>query len=198
MKIMNYLKTAMTACGAVLILASCTMAPPAGRAAVNSFAHIQPLSLNVSDIQIFDDFQPTMTDPYIEHTMVNPPYRAAYNMTQRAFTADGIEGVLEVHITDAGIRQTDRQVKQNNLIKTREHFYEGALKAEVILISNDSIRQEQGRGQINVARQLSVPASMSMTQREMALNGMVEKLVMDYHTGLVDILEDDFQLLLKR
>ena len=192
---MTRLHTFMVMALTVLAIGACTNAPPAGRAAINSFAHIQPLPLDVANIEVFDDFQPSLEAPYIEHTMVNPPYRAAYNMTQRAFTADGIERALQVRMTEASVKHSERVVKQNNFIKTREHVYQAHLKADVIMTHNDSVRQELGRGAIDVQRNMTVPASMSLTEREIALNGMIEKLVMDYHDGLVDILRDDFQVL---
>lgn len=182
----------------VIILAGCIHTPPAGKAAVSTFDHISPVPLNVSIVNIEDQYTPPLKLPNIEHTLVNPPYRAAYNMARRTFQNTGANDELSIIIREAEILQTQGDLETSNGFdfwnQNRTEIYKGYLRVELVLKQSVPPYSELGRGDVKVNRTLKLSESTSLTERETSLNQMVEGMMRDFHAGLVRIAEEEFRI----
>ncbi len=180
---------------AMFMLIGCVQTPPAGHAAVNNFSHIQPVNLNVASIDVQDQYIPPMKAPNIEHMMVNPPYHAAYNLAKRSFNAVGANDELKIIIHEAKIVQSSDNASAATFWSGgRTYLYKGFMRADVVLNQSVPPYSQLGKGEVKVNRVLKLPENTSLTQREIAMNKMVEEMMNDFHSGLIDVVQNKFNI----
>lgn len=184
--------------GALLFIGACTSTPPAGRVAVDTYAHLSPVDVNVASIEIYDDYIPPMTGPNIEHEMINPPYRAAYNMINNAFKSTSPNNTLEFHIRDGSVKMeriADNQSSFKIWQRQTLRKYTGRLHLDIVLLKSVPPYEQIGAGTVKVRREMTTPESLSVAEREEAINQMSENMISDLRQGIRDVLDKKLNLL---
>lgn len=186
--------------GFAVLLSACVQSPPVGSAAVNTFAHVAPIDVAASNVSVTDEYTPPLKLPNIEHTLVNPPYRAAYNLARRTFNATGANDELAIVIRDAKIvRSLDVDSQTGNYSIWHDptmDVYKGYVRADMILKQSVPPYGTLGNGEVKVNRTLKLPKTISLANRDIALNRMVEEMMADLHKGMIDVARNKFQIVL--
>lgn len=184
-------------CLAVIGMMGCTTSPPQGRVAVETFEHLQPVYLDVSRIEVQDQYALPMQAPHVEHNLVNPPYNAAFNMMRRAFQSDGANDILELNIVEASVLKTKVEDPSPSFKLWQKQYgrkYDGNLRVEIVLKRSVPPYEVIGQGNVSAKRELILPESMSLSEQEVAINSMTEKMITDLRKGLIAVLDEQFGL----
>jgi len=182
-------------------LAACVSSPPAGRVAVDTYEHLEALALDVATVEIRDQYTPPMAAPFVEHRMINPPYSAAYNMMSHAFESVGANDVIELHIIEASIQETQIEDYPTGFRlwqKQRAKKYDGRLVVEAVLKRSVPPYSTLGQATVTAQRSLTAAENLSLSEREQAINSMMENMVHDLRQGLMSVFDEKFGVLLAK
>lgn len=175
-------KVAM-AFAAVLALGACeSVQPQIQRLPDISFAHKQPIMLNIAELRIDPQYQPPGRKPNIEHVMPVSPEAAAVRWAQdrlRPMGAAG-SGAARMIISDARVIEVPLPVEKGvtSLFKEQQaERYEGFLDVSIQILDqrNLPIADVVARA----TRTRSVPQGISLNERDRVLHQMTEDLITD-------------------
>ena len=181
-------------------LTACTFSAPSSNVTPLTFDAINSVNLNVADINISDEYTPPLKSPYIEHTLVNPPYRAAYNLIQSAYKPFGSQDEIQFVIKKASI-VTEQVSDTVSLFKFWQDqmatLYTAQVIVEIYLKEGMPPYTQKGQGEVVVTRKLKVSPQSSAVEREEELNHMVELMMLDLKSGLTKTLEENLQVVVR-
>ena len=173
------------------LISSCTFNPNKNTPATLNYDDIEPAVVEVSKVVVTDQYKPPLKLPNIEHKMINPPYRAAFNMMNSAFVAGGTSNVLHLNIIEASIEAENTYDTVSNFKFWQDQsakHYSAELLVEADLQSLEPPYNNLGSGHVSLTRELVIADTTSVLKREEALNKMVEALISDLRQGLSETL----------
>ena len=179
------------------VLSGCSISAPKANVAPLTYDSIKPVNLNIADIVITDAYQPPLVAPYVEHTLINPPYRAAYNLMQNSFSAKGSDNEAHFTIKKASIvsEQTDDNISSFRFWQNQSaRLYTAQIIVDIELKQKQPPFSELGRGDVVVTRSLKIPEQASVLEKEEALNGMVRAMMADVKVGMKDVLNKNLKI----
>lgn len=187
---------AMALMTAVSVFAiGCTNGIPVFSLPELTFEQVQPVSLNVAKIEIFDDYKSPMAAPNIEYTFKTPPARATRLLVERQLKADGVEKILRVFITDASVVEENLPVTtgfKGMMLQEPSQRYNARVALRFELVDEQAPDIAIGHAQVTATRTKTVMENISLASRDRAHFELTEELMKDVSNGLETIVRDTF------
>lgn len=177
---------------AILVLGACSSAPQATALPGLTFAHLQPLALNVSVVDIRDDSKPLKAQ---DESFVIAPGEALETYIQRRFAAAGPANKLEAIIEEADVTHAYKP-SPNSAGK----FFEVAgideydVKVRLRLEHDDGAPQPLYSNTLTVHRMIRVSEHASVAEREKRQMEGLEILFQDLDREAQRIVLQDMRL----
>ena len=67
------------------------------------------ISINAANITIKETYESKFSDPYIDHSLKNPPAKRLKSWIQTNINASGKENIIEINILDASIKRIEKK-----------------------------------------------------------------------------------------
>jgi hypothetical protein len=161
-----------------VILVGCVDAPPVPTYPAITFQHLNPITLNVSEIKIVNEFKPTLEPPHVEHEMPVKIDQSVRTWVKDRLRASGNNGaVAVVTIKDASVVEEilEKQGGIKTLItKDQSELYKFHVLVEVKI---NEISGASGFVTAEATRSKSVPEGITLNQREQTYYDQVEALM---------------------
>lgn len=180
---------------ACLFLAGCTEGPPETQTPVLTFTQMQPVSLNVAQIAVQDQYTPPMKEPYVDHLFKQTPAAAARELVEKQLTGHGPDRLLRVVIEDASVIKEDLKADDGIMgLFTYEQAerYKGRVALRFELLRNASSDFVLGHAEITANRTITLMEDASPAEREMAFFRMNEGMMQDLYKGLQTTVKTTF------
>ncbi len=172
----RFLALALTA----LALASCQDAPAPSSPAGISFGNKAPLRLSVAQINVVENYRPTMAAPFVDHTLPTPPIMAIKQWAGQRFVAAGGQGSLEIAVEDASVKETPLAKKDGLtgfFTDDQEARYDGHIKLTLRLYDGvNTISVAEANAEVSRWRTINEKATVA--QREAMFNGMLQEMML--------------------
>ena len=98
---------------------------------------LSKISINVNDIEINKIYKAIYSDPYIDHSLINPPIQRLENWIYENVKIFGKKNKLEINIIDASIKKLEVEKKDSKKIQEKNIFkYELFYLVEYNLLTN--------------------------------------------------------------
>lgn len=150
-----------------------------------SFAHLQPISLNVARIDVENRYVSPATRPNVEHEFPVSPAAAASNWGRDRLRAVGNSGTARVIVRRASVVEVP--LKRSSGLKgafTRDQ----SERYDAIIDMVVEVRDAQGNVRVTAEstakRSRSVSENISLNEREKVWFSMTESMMADLNTAL--------------
>lgn len=147
-----------------------------------SFANRPPVKMRVAEIRLVPAYQPPMVPPFAEHRFPTPPAKAAEQWVRDRMTAVGTQGVLEVTIEDAAVREVELPKKtgiEGWFTDDQDTRYDAQLTVTMRLYDGLS-GLSVANGNITVTRARTVHEKASVAEREHAFDTLVGEMMAQF------------------
>ena len=140
----------------------------------------EPIQLKVSQIKVTSEFTPSFTRPHVEHLFPVSIEKTAELWAQDRLKAADYSSrkIAEVIIKDASVtealEQNGNQIFNNDRVK-----YRATLVMTVKITDPDNMSQASTN--VDAWRELIIPASTDIAEKEQYWNGMVTKLFDEFN-----------------
>ncbi len=150
-----------------------------------SFAHLEPISLNVLRIEVENRYVSPAMRPNVEHEFPVSPAKAALNWARDRLRADGLGGVARVIVRRASVVEVP--LKRTTGVKgafTRDQSerYDAVINMMVEL--RDANGNVRVTAESTAKRSRSVSENLSLNDREKIWFEITEKMMADLNTAL--------------
>ena len=81
------------------------------------------ISISVENIEIIETYESKFSDPYIDHSLNNPPIKRLKSWIQTNINVFGTENKLEINILDASIKKIETKNKEAKKYEEKDIFY---------------------------------------------------------------------------
>lgn len=143
-----------------------------------SFGSALPYRLDVGQLEIIPQFQPSMTRPNIEHLMPISPETATIKWAQARIKPVGTTTALvRITILDASVTETTQNGQDR---------YEGVLEISIQLFNEEGLPQANALAR--AARTKTILNSVSLNERDQALYELTEGLSHDIDTRMNQLI----------
>ena len=150
-----------------------------------SFAHLQPISLNVARVEVENRYVSPATRPNVEHEFPVSPAAAASNWGRDRLRAVGQSGTARVIVRRASVVEVP--LKRSTGIKgafTRDQ----SERYDAIIDMMVEVRDARGNVRVSAEstakRSRSVSENISLNEREKVWFSMTEAMMADLNTAL--------------
>ena len=180
---MNIRLRQILAVALVATAAACSSAPPPPPTFPDiHFLALPPFRLNVSEIQVVDQFQPTFQEPNVEHEFPVPPQRALHNWaTDRLQAVGPATGyVARFSIVDASVRESNLPKKEGlKAVFTTQQAerYDGHVSVRLEIINPQGVAERTATAEAAVSR--SVAEGITLNERDKVWYDMTRDLMAD-------------------
>lgn len=163
-----------------LALAACQDAPAGHSVQAIHFGSKPPVRLNVAQITITETYRAPLAAPNVDHTLPTPPIMAIKQWAGQRLVAGGAQGSLEVNIEDASVKESKLPLKdgvKGFFTDEQEARFDGHIRISLRLydgVNTISVAQ----GDVDVTRFRTINEKATVAQREEALNGMVQEMIL--------------------
>lgn len=165
---------------AVCGLAACQTTTPPQATPQISFAGKAPIALNVGQLEIVPEYQPSAKRPNVEHLMPLSPEAATVRWAQERLHPMGRSGTARVVIRDASVVEVPLKTEKGFTGLFKE---EQAERYDAILDVAIQIQDERHLTQADVVaratRSRTVPEGVTLNERDRILNEITETLIRD-------------------
>lgn len=172
-------------------LAACQTPMEHTNSALPRFNDKPVIRLDVSDIKINDEYEPTTKMPFIEHTFNHTPSEVIQSWVHDRLEAGGVKRRLEVTITDASVKETSLPPTpglKGLFTNDQEARYDASVKLEARIYEDGKI--------VSIA-EATATAQMSNTIAENATlverDQFFDKLTLDVVTKATNELEKNMR-----
>ena len=147
-----------------------------------TFVHLQPFNVNVTSIEIVNQFSSLMKAPHIELKLPTSPATALIQWVKDRLKATGKFGKLRVFIEDASATETqldlDRSLK-GQFTKQQSHLYKFSIRATALLTDASGVRL--GSATATATRSTTIREDISLNERQQAWFELVDQLINDFN-----------------
>ena len=169
----------------VLLLAGCAVPPPSPTLPELTFAHLDPIRLDVGKIEIVDEYVPPLKAPNVEHEFPVAPAEAAQRWGRDRIIAAGTSGVARIVIRNAGVIEVplEKTAGLTGLITVDQAArYDGTLEMLIEIRSDRGTQEAFVRAFAN--RSQSVPEDITLNERQAVFYELTEGLIGDLNAEL--------------
>lgn len=182
----------------LLCVSACTTTPAAQKAPVPelSFTNISPYHVDVLRVDVENLYQPGADPKDVATSFPVQPDIAVKRYAENRLQPGGQRGGLKFIIEDARIYQS--QFEQDNKVVSwmgagKQDQYEIFLRLK--LYYTDDVGLQEGRqGTLNFNRTLTMPASVSLAERELRQLKFLEQLMQDVDASVSKALAERFSM----
>lgn len=170
---------------AVFLLAGCAAEVQKPGFPQISFAHLQPISLNVARIDVENRYVSPATRPNVEHEFPVSPAAAASNWGRDRLRAAGTSGVARVIVRRASVVEVP--LKRSTGIKgafTRDQAERYDAIIDMMVELRDASGNVRVTAESTAKRSRSVSENISLNDREKVWFEMTEMMMSDLNTAL--------------
>jgi len=181
------LKKLLVACVAIFLLGIAGCANDAQKPifAQISFAHLQPISLNVARVEVENRYVPPATRPNVEHEFPVSPAASALNWGRDRLRAGGSSGVARVIVRRASVVEVALQkstgVKGLFTLDQSERY-------DAVIDMMVEVRDQVGKVRVTAEsiakRSESVSENISLSERQKVWFRMTEAMMVDLNASL--------------
>ena len=150
-----------------------------------SFAHLQPISLNVARVEVEIRYVPPATRPNVEHEFPVSPAASALNWGRDRLRAVGSSGVARVIVRRASVVEVPLQKStgmKGLFTRDQSERYDAVIDMMV------EVRDQTGKVRVTAEsiakRSESVSENISLSEREKVWFRMTEAMMVDLNTSL--------------
>ena len=150
-----------------------------------SFAHLQPISLNVARVEVENRYVPPATRPNVEHEFPVSPAASALNWGRDRLRAVGSSGVARVIVRRASVVEVPLQKStgmKGLFTRDQSERYDAVIGMMV------EVRDQTGKVRVTAEsiakRSESVSENISLSEREKVWFRMTEAMMVDLNTSL--------------
>jgi len=185
------------ALGAPAFLSGCASDTSAGaRTAELTFANLAPLPLSIAYVDVYNKFDPGTVPGDISTQFRTPPGVALQRYAKQRYRAAGNSGafnfnVLQASVTARSVKPEDRITRALELNQQME--YTLTMKVGVEAIDRGAVPDT--RGSFTVARVKTLPANISIAERERMLQDTVVNMIMELDRTVQLALRDNLKIL---
>ena len=86
-------------------------------------SQLAKISINAKNINIVQKYESKFVDPYIDHSLLNPPTTRLISWIQTNINTFGKENKLEINILDASIKKIETKNKEAKKYEEKDIFY---------------------------------------------------------------------------
>jgi hypothetical protein len=189
---LNTVKTAFVLILTGFLLAACQTPGPKQSFADITFAHLAPINMKVSKVEVVNDYKAQNDGHHVEDRFPVSPAKALEQwVTDRIKPVGGPDsGVLRLVITDGGVLET--KLKKDKSITgtfTKQQTHRYNLTAGGRLEIYDSAGNRQGYSAAKATRTTTTREDVTLNEREEAWFKVTEKLLADFN----QVMEDNIQ-----
>ncbi|MEJ0009997.1 MAG: lipoprotein [Alphaproteobacteria bacterium] len=180
---------------ALLALAGCVDSAETYHAQRFDFATQPSVRINVARVKVVNAYRPPLAAPNVEQDFPTPPAKAVALWVRQRLQAAGTQGVLEVTIDDASVRENklpvDKSVsgfftdQQTSRLDARLHV--------TLRLYTGGDAMSAASGDITVTRSVTLNRKASVTDRERAFDDMVAAMMTDFDMQAHDRLNSYFK-----
>ena len=170
---------------AVAIAAGCDVSPPSPpQRAPLSFAGHPPLVFDLGRIEVVES--PAAPDPSdVDHLFPTPPAVAVRLWVEDRLRASGSTGLLRVTVEEAGARITPLATNTDlEGLLTQEQSEQLDARLRVTIEALDGSGTVRGSATVDTTRSRTLPEGITLAERELIYDEIVEALLNDYNASL--------------
>lgn len=192
-------KSLYTACFlSLLTLAACVTSGPQPSYPEITFAHLQPLKLDVAEIVYAPRYQPPIAAPNIGHEFPTPPVKAAERWIKDRLVAVGTAGQAKVIIRQATGTETKLQVKKGLTgAFTTDQAWRYDAHVEIVVEAVDPNRKITAQAGTVAQQSRTVPEDASLKEREDVWFALTENLMRTFDTAFEAQIRKDLGKFIK-
>lgn len=182
---MNRSPVFATFVAAVFLLAGCATDVERPGFPKISFAHLQPISLNVARIEVENRYVSPATRPNVEHEFPVSPAATASNWGRDRLRAVGSAGVARVIVRRASVVEVP--LKRTTGVKgafTRDQSERYDAVIDMMIELRDANGNVRATAESTAKRWRSVSENISLNDREKVWFEMTEAMMADLNTAL--------------
>jgi hypothetical protein len=170
---------------ALLGLAACSSTPPKPGFPQITFTHLPPISLDVAQIRVVEQYAPPQRPPNVEHTMPVSPAAVMHRWAADRLRPVGPSGVATLTIKDASViaQPLEKTGGLRGMVTTDQDVrYVGNLVVELDVSSAGGL----GTGFASAAatRTVTAPEDITLNRRDKILYELTEALARDLNATL--------------
>lgn len=192
-------KSLYTACFLSLFtLTACVTSGPQPSYPEITFAHLQPLKLDVAEIVYAPRYQPPIAAPNIGHEFPTPPVKAAERWIKDRLVAVGTAGQAKVIIRQATGTETKLQVKKGLTgAFTTDQAWRYDAYVEIVVEAVDPNRKITAQASTVAQQSRTVPEDASLKEREDVWFALTENLMRTFDTAFEAQIRKDLSKFIK-
>lgn len=169
----------LVACLFFTLLAACQEAPKAYTPTDFNFSKSTPLSVNVAEIKVIESYQAPIQRPNVEHEFPTPPAVALKQWANQRLRATGSQGVLEVSIDDASVREVllpKTKGFKGLITNDQDARYDANIRVSMRLY-NGTDPISVASGDVIVTRSKSIDEKATVEDHERLYDGMTRDML---------------------
>lgn len=179
----------MLALAGALALAACESQPVVQKLPELSFADKRPYQLNVGQLEIVPEYQPTGRRPNVEHLMPLSPENATVRWAQDRLRPMGKSGFARVLIKDAKVVEVPLSTDKGftGMFKDQQsERYDGSLDVAIQIL--DERHFPIADVVARATRSITVAEGATLNERDKVLFGLSEGLIRDIDTQMESLV----------
>ena len=157
-------------CLLTLLLCGCYNAPPPPplpQALEINFRRYQPIYLNVTSIEIVDEYKSPMRAPNVEHLMPYSPAEAMHIWTRDRLRSVGADKTMQVIVKDASVVAVDLPKPggvEGAITISQDKRYDAKLSIEMRIYGGGAM--SEANIDVTATRSVTIPENASVAKRE--------------------------------
>lgn len=172
------------------VLASCASPPPKPEFPELTWAHLPAYKLDVAEIEVVSEYEPSFKPPHVEHLFPLPPEQALRRWADDRLEAGGTEGRAKVIIKKAGVVEMPLETRKDlegYLTVEQSERYDAEVQMTV------EVRNARGYRDAYVTatakRSETAPEDMTLNEREKLWFSLTEALMKDFNAAMETEIE---------
>ncbi len=167
-----------------VMLAACAAKVEKNNFADLTFGHIDPIKLDIADIQIKKAYQPTMSEPYVDHEMPISLMETAVRWANDVVQATGTSGSAIITISEASVVEEILSKKDGitgTFTTEQSERYTSKLSIEIKVMDTSGAAANTNA---TVSRSMTVAEDIKLIDREKVWFSLVEKTTKDMNSKM--------------
>jgi hypothetical protein len=165
----------------VFVLGACQSPPPRPTYPELTWTHLPPFRLDVAEVEIVSEYEPTFRPPNVEHLAPVPPEQAARRWAEDRIQAAGERGRAKVIIKEASIVEVPLELEEGlrgYLTTEQAERYDAVVEVEIEIRGPRGYRD--GFAKARAERTRTVPEDITLNERERVWFELTEGLMKDF------------------
>lgn len=160
-------------------LSACQTSAPLQNFAPPSFVKMTPIDMDVTNIEVIDEYEPPLARPHVEQFFATTPTQAMHIWAHDRLHATGRERTLQVVIKDASVVETQlprTQGLQGVFTNDQAQRYDARLEVELRIYGTSGALAEASITAV-ATRSQTVAENASVAERERIFNTLLAELM---------------------